>query len=370
MMQMTHLLDIAQRHARVLSWAAVYAVFVTLTLRHLDAPDALIVSAGSVVPMVVTSELLRHWLIPRYLQRRVWIFLCLLLPLVWVVVTGAVWCDRHVLQWLGIPLPGARDGNHGDPRIYFYAKHSYLILITAIQAIVSYLLGERKRLVSEVRENQMQLELKYLRSQINPHFLFNSLNTIYALTVMKDELAPASVLKLSEMLRYVIDDCQAESVPLGKEVRYLENFIAFFRLRMEHEADITFTVRGLDQASAGMTASAGVTATTGMTATAGTAAGVMVPPMIFQPMVENSLKHSRIAEQPDAFVRIALTLEGGTLTFTTENSLPAQRTADTERLGIGMANVRQRLDLLYGTAYTLDTEEADGTYRLRLTLKW
>lgn len=353
MMQMAHLLDMAQRHARVLSWAAVYAVFVTLTLRHLDVADALIVSAGSVVPMMVTSELLRHWLIPRYLQRRVWIFLGLLLPLVWVVVTGAVWCDRHVLLWLGIPLPGARDGNHGDPRIYFYAKHTYLILITAIQATVSYLLGERKRLVSQVRENQMLLELKYLRSQINPHFLFNALNTIYTLAVMKDDLAPASVLKLSEMLRYVIDDCQAESVPLGKEVRYVENYIAFFRLRMEHEADIAFSVRGLDDEPGAPPHAA------------------MVPPMIFQPMVENCLKHSRIADRPDAFVRIALRLEGGTLRFSTENSVPAPTTprADSESLGIGMANVRQRLDLLYGDAYTLSTDEAGGVYRLDLCLR-
>lgn len=383
---MIHIIDIAQRHARVLSWAAVYAVFVTLSMRHLDGTEALIVSVLTVVPMILTSEVLRRYLIPRYLQRHIWLFFFLLLLLLWAIVAGAAWCDRHTLEWLGIPLPGARDGNHGNPNIYFYAKHTYLTLITAVQTSVSRLIDERKRLVSRVRVSQMQLELKYLRSQINPHFLFNALNTIYALTLMKDDHAPASVMRLSEMLRYVIDDCQSETVPLRKEIHYIENFIAFYRLRIEHDADITLAVCGLGPES-------DHTSSHGPAGPAASAAAVppavhsapMVPPMIFQPMVENCFKHSRIADRPDAFVHIALTFADGLLTFTTENSLPPSRpdrtesaaetaqppraTADPERIGIGMANVRQRLDLLYGAAYTLHTEQDNGTYRLRLTLR-
>ncbi len=216
----------------------------------------------------------------------------------------------------------------------FYPIAKYTVLLLSVSVVVSivFMINERKEAEKQFQEEQMQNQLKYLRAQINPHFLFNALNCIYALTVTQDDKAPDSVMKLSEMLRYVIDDCRADHVLLQKEIKYIQNYIDFQRIRMEREPDLTFEFTQQDP-------------------------NYMVPPMVLQPMIENCFKHSRVVDDPKAYVHITLRQDATGLLFTTENSIPADKElpphaaterCDQERTGIGLDNVRQRLKMLFG----------------------
>jgi LytS/YehU family sensor histidine kinase len=146
------------------------------------------------------------------------------------------------------------------------------------------------------------------------------------------------------MLRYVIDDCQNDQVQLSKELHYIQNYIDFQSTRMEQRPDIT-----LHQDVAN--------------------AKVLIPPMIMQPLVENCFKHSHIDSDPQGFIHISVQQTGHRLAFIAENSVqPGHKEAAKERNGIGVSNVRKRLDGLYGSRYTMQETNLGDTYRVEMEL--
>lgn len=188
-----------------------------------------------------------------------------------------------------------------------------------------------------------EMELKYLKAQINPHFLFNALNNIYSMSYMKDDKAPESILRLSDMLRYVLDDCQSETVKIGKEIKYIKNFILFKTQCFEGERNITFTsnIENMDR---------------------------KLPPMLLQPFVENCFKHSDILSNKNAFVQISLLTHNEEVHFVAQNSLPKLALLSETRNGIGIANIKKRLELLFQDQYTLNISETD-VYEVDLHIK-
>lgn len=346
-----------QQYSHALTWALLYITFLLASASHQTLSTAFLVANFTIIPMIVVWAATQHFLIPRYLtqHRMAYFILCLLLLL--VVSTIATETELYVytdLYTQGKFHLDERMENHiehgANPnggRVFIHVKYTFLLLSTLAISTVSWLLDERKRQSHLSRNTRTQLELKYLRAQMNPHFLFNSLNCIYSLTLMQDEKAPDSVLKLSEMLRYVTDDCRADEVSLQKEITYIRNYIDFYLIRLESAPDISFTVDVENPLH-------------------------KIPPMIFQPMVENCFKHSRIVDHPDGYIHIWLTQRGNELTFTAENSKPADSniTEDKERVGIGLYNVEQRLDLLFADSYTFEAEEDKQKYRIELCIKY
>lgn len=235
-----------------------------------------------------------------------------------------------------------------DERFFLHAKYAFLLLATNVVVSVSYLVSERNEQLETFHQQQMQEQLKYLRAQINPHFLFNALNCIYALSVTQDEKAPDSVLKLSEMLRYVIDDCRADEVLLAKEIKYIQNYIDFQRIRMEQVPDLTFDVQVADPS-------------------------YKIPPMLLQPIIENCFKHSRLVDDPQAWVHISIRQNDSGLLFICDNSKPVANSfsrqsavigrQDEERTGIGLMNVQQRLAVLFGNKFSLKVIEDNSHYK-------
>jgi len=234
-------------------------------------------------------------------------------------------------------------GNKSIGSLYLYSLYGTLFLSTFAVTTISHLLDERKRKEQEAKEEKMKQELKYLRAQIKPHFLFNALNCIYSLAMVQDEKTADSILKLSEMLRFVIDDCRADQVALSKEVAYINNYIEFQKIRMENDPNITFDCNIEDQ-------------------------NMQIPPMLFQPMVENCFKHSRITDHSDAWIKISLKESKGHIFFEAENSKFASNSEqkDDERIGIGVNNVKHRLDLIFGNDYSFIVEDKDNIYRTKL----
>ena len=347
-------LSLIQQYNKVFIWLSLYAIGYFISSTHQSAFTAFVLANITFVPMLVTWALLYYMLIPKLLHKYPWWFFFCSMSMMVLFSVAATETDSYysmkmyeegILQLPPEIVQRMENGNF-NPRSYLHAKYVILLIATMAVTTVSWLLDEHKRIGQQTKDNRIRLELKYLRAQINPHFLFNALNCIYSLTLMQDEKAPDSVLKLSEMLRYITDDCKSDTVPLYKEIDYIKNYIDFQRIRMESHPDITFTT-DLENPSA------------------------PIPPMIFLPMVENCFKHSRIIDHPDGYIRLDLKQQGKSLTFTAENSVPELelKTVDPERSGVGLNNVQQRLNLIFGDKCKMQKTETDHLYRIQICIK-
>ncbi len=198
---------------------------------------------------------------------------------------------------------------------------------------------QKQKLLSAQRES----ELAGLKSQLNPHFLFNTLNSIYVLIDLNSEDAKSAVHKLSGMLRYMLYENES-SVPLRREADFLENYVSLMQLRLrvsDHPLEVEMP------AAADMEK-------------------ISVPPLIFIPMVENALKYG-VEGAPGTPVKLSLRIADGTITFNTENGY-THTGARKERGGIGLANLRRRLVLIYGMKASLRTSIDGDRFRAELTL--
>lgn len=354
MKKKTEFLGYISNYRQNFIWATTFIVFSFASARHATLPASIVITVITMTPMIVLTQMLKHILIPKFLHRHRIIYYCHSFLAILLLTILTVMFDIHFYRfiylngYMKVPEEIRENIQVGETNIgsiYLYAKYLILLSITFAMVTVSHMLDERKLIEQQTKEQQMQQELKYLRAQINPHFLFNALNCIYSLSLTQDEKAPDSVLKLSEMLRFVIDDCQADEVPISKEVAYIANFIDFQKIRMEKEPNIEF-ICNIENQTFG------------------------IPPMLFQPMVENCFKHSRIIDDPSAFIKISINQEGEHLTFVAENSKHKNvfKQTDDERTGIGVNNVRQRLELIFGTDYSFDITETENIYKTELKI--
>jgi len=196
-----------------------------------------------------------------------------------------------------------------------------------------------------LKEKQLALEkenhrvkLASLKAQINPHFLFNSLNNIYGVTASENKLSRAYILKLSDALRYMIYDTTEELVPLEKEVTYLENYIALEKLRMEEKAIINFQWEG-------------------------DFSGYLIAPLILLPLVENCFKHY---DKNNPVINIQLHFKQQLLVLQTTNNCIKEETGKTGGLGLG--NLKNRLQLIYHNQYQLRSDIEEGIYKSYLEI--
>ncbi len=201
--------------------------------------------------------------------------------------------------------------------------------------------SEQQREVLKV-EN-LNAELKFLKSQINPHFLFNCLNTIYSLAHKHSAQTEHAIVKLSTIMRYMIYDSNEDKVQLQQELQYLEDYIDIQRLRMPDDIVVDYAVQG-------------------------NPAGLKIEPMLLVPFVENAFKHGISYAEP-SFIAIALAIERNQVRLVVENSRFRQRVA--EKGGIGLQNVRKRLELLYTDDHDLEITESENQFivDLKIVLK-
>lgn len=199
--------------------------------------------------------------------------------------------------------------------------------------------------VQELETQKMQSELNFLKTQINPHFLFNTLNNLYALTLKKSDKAPEIVVKLSEMMRYMLYECNERRVPLEKEVNYLQNYLDLEKLRQGEGTKIKFQIHG-------------------------EVTHQEIAPLLFIPFLENSFKHGVTNTIHEGYVNILLDVEEDRLKLEIENSKPQTMPAETHKKsgGIGLQNVRRRLNLLYPDQYDLLIKDTPRSYFVSLDL--
>jgi two-component system, LytTR family, sensor kinase len=201
-----------------------------------------------------------------------------------------------------------------------------------------------QKLKAEMESQNRASELALLRSQINPHFLFNTLNNIYSLVYKKSDEAPAAVMKLSSIMRYMLYDANTEKVPLEKEIEYLQSFIELQKLRQKEQDFVEMTITGSPE-------------------------GKTIAPMLLIPFVENAFKHGNKSGSCPG-ISITLTIKPGSITFEVNNSVRSDTTIQKDAsAGIGLHNIQRRLDLLYPGKHSLLITEENALFNVKLILE-
>lgn len=206
------------------------------------------------------------------------------------------------------------------------------------------LLDSRKKLAEAEKEN-LQNELKALKAQVNPHFLFNSLNTIYSLALKRSESTPEIILKLSNVLRYMIYESNEKVVALKKEMEFIQNFIDLQKLRTHNPGIIDFRLEGeiRDQ---------------------------KIAPLIFIVFIENAFKHGLKGDISDQIIKIRFIIDEDQIKFQTENNIGHSVEPDDDRFkGMGLENVKRRLELMYRGKYILKISEKPELFFVDLVVK-
>ena len=230
------------------------------------------------------------------------------------------------------------------PSLFFI--HGILLALSYILAtfLETFWFAQKQEEETVKNKNEaLQTELKLLKSQINPHFLFNSLNNIYALSVIDSEKTQQSISYLSDMLRYVLYECEQASVPLSKEITYMENYIKLFALKSSVPYAITTDFDIGDGSK-------------------------RIAPMLFIPFMENALKHSNIEKRKGAFIHIKIHATPSEVQIEIENSIPQEMIHKDDVGGIGLENVKRRLEILYPKKHELKIDDNGSTFKVQLTI--
>jgi two-component system, LytTR family, sensor kinase len=281
-----------------------------------------------------------EYLIPQYLAKnKLWSYLGLLIASAFILTPIKVFILFQ--KFSNFPIDQAHIQEH-QPSYYllslFTAGVSTIVKITSDWA-------KQTRVQQELETRTMQTELNFLKSQINPHFLFNTLNSLYALTLKKSDAAPEVVIKLSEMMRYMLYECNEPLVPLSKEVSYIRNYLDLEKLRHKN-MDIKFDVEGVMN-------------------------DMNVAPLIFIAFIENAFKHGASNAIEPGFVQIHILIENNEVNMYVENSKAEKQPMMEHKRsgGIGLVNVKRRLDILYPKLYQLDIYDNPNTYGVNLWMK-
>lgn len=303
---------------------------------------ALIGEAFSLPVKLVFTYFVFYYVIPLFLERsKIWQLIGLLL----VAFMVATLLYRLEIAWVFFPIFAP------DVSIeIFYFKGILLTLFDlfitlAAAGTVKMIRMHYKSLEFEqqlIRE-KLQSELNFLRAQTNPHFLFNTLNNIYAAATLQHPRTADMVLRLSDLLRYVTYDGQAAQVPLEKEIAQIHAYLELFQLKSEHPLNIRFQVEN-------------------------TAEGRLIEPVLLLPLVENALKHGDLDTRPDAFLNINLQNASNRLLFRIENSFDPENRQKDETGGVGLNNVRQRLELNYPRRHRFEAGVREGTFVVDLLI--
>jgi LytS/YehU family sensor histidine kinase len=236
-----------------------------------------------------------------------------------------------------------------DWTIYF--GYSFLFIVITTLASISIFSEKRSAAavleVQKLKALQSESELQSLKNQINPHFLFNALSSIYSISYLGDKRAPDKIMQLSKMMRYVLYECNQNFVLLSNEIEYLESYIDFQKIKVEHNQSIVFDTKILNSKT-------------------------QIAPMILLPLLENAFKHSAIQRVKTAYINISLNSdEKGDIHFVIKNSVPisqSQIVVD-DIGGIGIENLRKRLNILYKNKYELSLLDDGTSFEVKLFLK-
>ncbi len=221
----------------------------------------------------------------------------------------------------------------------------WIIINMSLAAAIAFIKkGEdEKDIMANLTKDNTAFKLKYLRAQLNPHFLFNTLNSIYSLSLQKSDKAPEVVVKLADLMRYLIYDCEQEKIPLDKEIEFILNYIDIEKIRFK--ADVRFTVEGHTN-------------------------GIMIEPFLFISFIENGFKHALDNAYTEPFIFITIKVEEKQIVLNVINNSNADLETQAKRInGKGLTNSKSLLELLYPSSYELDIIQTEKEERIKSNVR-
>jgi len=214
-------------------------------------------------------------------------------------------------------------------------------LVVCIKFFQSSLYAEKDKM--QLIQEKTDAELKYLKNQIQPHFLFNTLNNIYGMVLSKDEKAADTIIQLSDMLSYVLYDSEVEYTPLYKEIENMDAYIKMEQIRYDRKLGLSFD-KNFENTE------------------------LVIAPLLLLPFIENAFKHGPAKEEGRSFIHITASTKKEQFYFTVKNSYTHTAMDDSIKSGIGLANVRKRLELLYPDQYELTIDRASDFFTINLRI--
>ncbi len=237
-----------------------------------------------------------------------------------------------------LPHPGEPAG-----RNFFFARIDHNLFLFVAVVFFSLLIKINIRWRKTEKE-KLDTELSYLKAQINPHFLFNTLNSIYSLAIQKSDGTPEAVQKLAAMMRYILTEATNEKVPLKKELDYIRNYIDLQRLRFGEEVKLNYSIWGNEE-------------------------GKSIAPLILISFIENAFKYGLNAAE-DTNIKIVINIYDSRLEMLVINNKVTVQVSDETRNGIGITNTRNRLELLYPSAHDITISENEKQFTVNLSINF
>ncbi|MEL7122731.1 MAG: histidine kinase [Bacteroidota bacterium] len=281
---------------------------------------------------------INYILLPRYFNTQKFIQF-ILFGAIGLVIAGAM--EEGVIE--AIFYPDTR-GKSFDLRSMGYIIPEILPQVIVMLAFkISWDLRQQQLVAEELKREKLESELKFLKSQINPHVLFNNLNNIYSYSLEEPKKVPPMILKLSNIMRYMLYECDEIQVPLSKDLDYLSNYIELQKIQMEGRGEVRFRILGDPK-------------------------GYRIAPLLLIAFVENCFKHSMHTLIDNINIEITVRVIDGVLDFFAENNFSTEGEVEDKLGGIGLDNVSKRLELLYPNDYILKYDQSDNEFRVNLRL--
>ncbi|HTE26052.1 sensor histidine kinase [Flavitalea sp.] len=292
-----------------------------------------------------------YFLIPRFLEKAKYLEYIVYLSLTIIATAAFIASGYNVSGWLSgktmLSLYGVEPANY----LYFFQMNTLpstvasMTLAMCVKLTKNWLQGKQRE--RELQQEKLETELKFLKSQFNPHFLFNTINSIFVLIHKNPDKASESLAKFSELLRYQLYECNEQQIPLKQEISYLVNFIELERLRQERNLELTVNI---DQQVNN---------------------DLVIAPFMLIPFVENAFKHVNKLNGEISRISIELKTKDADLYMTVTNSVangPAVNADVIHFSGIGLTNIQRRLELLYPDAHVLSARRGKGEYKVELSV--
>lgn len=320
-----------------LLYLLLFSVSYTIHIDKLSVLDVMVRFSITLPVDIFASYFTAYYLLPAFLLKGKYIkFILFFLLSAFVFILLQRICIYYINLPIFYPEIQEKISFFDIDYIYsFFNIYAVVGIVTSIRLFKFWF--KNQRATQNLREEKLEAELKFLKSQIHPHFLFNTLNNLYALTLDKSDQAPEVVIKLSNLLDYMLYEANDPKVSLEKEINLIQNFLDLEKIRYGQSLEIDFELSG-------------------------DPTGYSIAPMLMLPFVENSFKHGLSKQSKAPWIKISLNLERGLLHFTVKNS---QAKLDKDKKesyteGIGLKNVTRRLDLIYQKNYSLNIkDEAD-----------
>jgi sensor histidine kinase YesM len=295
--------------------------------------------------LVIISYTVVYFLVPKYFMKKKYLLFSIDILLLFIIVFGLNVLYNLITKQFSHAIGVTKE------QPYIFLKGAIIRLFGNAPLICGILLSLKtlktwhlKQLENEtLTREKSNAELQLLKAQIHPHFLFNTLNNIYSFTLTKSPLAAELVEKLSGMLGYMITDCEQTIVPLEKEIRLIQDYIGLEKVRYGDRLDIQMHITG-------------------------DCKNKMVSPLLMIPFVENCFKHGASMMRGKQWMHLIININENDLDFAVSNSKPAQPNSTKVKAGIGLLNVKKRLELLYPGSHQLEINSTDNTFSVNLQL--